>query len=246
MSPHGQRHRRHRPLCPSPEPPLRVPAAGRSLRSGPGPPECVQTRPPVPATPGPTLGASLVTLGGDPRDAPPQTSATVLECAWIPSDGGARRESPGSRRRRVRGVCTNRSRAHRFRKPEWLIKVHAGTEELWSVATSEQPWSELAGQPAPRSYRRPCQIRARCSGCRRSAAGSHRETDRHSPTNTPTSHPSSGAISAAWRVKDSNLGRHQPTDLQSAPIGRSGNPPGGRWTGRWPRYTACDDECEPA
>jgi transposase len=26
------------------------------------------------------------------------------------------------------------------------------------------------------------------------------------------------ALSAAWRVKDSNLGRHQPTDLQSAPI----------------------------
>jgi hypothetical protein len=38
----------------------------------------------------------------------------------------------------------------------------------------------------------------------------------------------SWTVSAAWRVKDSNLGRHQPTDLQSAPIGRSGNPPGGR------------------
>ena len=25
-----------------------------------------------------------------------------------------------------------------------------------------------------------------------------------------------GAVCAAWRVKDSNLGRHQPTDLQSA------------------------------
>ena len=28
-----------------------------------------------------------------------------------------------------------------------------------------------------------------------------------------------------WRVKDSNLGRRKPADLQSAPIGRSGNPP---------------------
>jgi hypothetical protein len=36
-----------------------------------------------------------------------------------------------------------------------------------------------------------------------------------------------GPIWLVWRVKDSNLGRHQPTDLQSAPIGRSGNPPGG-------------------
>ena len=38
----------------------------------------------------------------------------------------------------------------------------------------------------------------------------------------------SRTVFAAWRVKDSNLGRHQPTDLQSAPIGRSGNPPGNR------------------
>ena len=29
----------------------------------------------------------------------------------------------------------------------------------------------------------------------------------------------------AWQVKDSNLGRRKPTDLQSAPIGRSGNLP---------------------
>ena len=29
----------------------------------------------------------------------------------------------------------------------------------------------------------------------------------------------------AWRVQDSNQGRRKPTDLQSAPIGRSGNPP---------------------
>ena len=28
----------------------------------------------------------------------------------------------------------------------------------------------------------------------------------------------SGADLAAWRVKDSNLGRHQPTDLQTAPM----------------------------
>jgi hypothetical protein len=30
----------------------------------------------------------------------------------------------------------------------------------------------------------------------------------------PTCHRRPGAISPAWRVKDSNLGRHQPTDLQ--------------------------------
>ena len=28
-----------------------------------------------------------------------------------------------------------------------------------------------------------------------------------------------------WQVKDSNLRRHKPTDLQSVPIGRSGNLP---------------------
>src|SRR3954453_7279810 len=30
---------------------------------------------------------------------------------------------------------------------------------------------------------------------------------------------------AGWQIQDSNLGRHKPTDLQSAPIGRSGNLP---------------------
>jgi hypothetical protein len=29
-----------------------------------------------------------------------------------------------------------------------------------------------------------------------------------------------------WQVQDSNLRRHKPTDLQSVPIGRSGNLPG--------------------
>jgi hypothetical protein len=28
-----------------------------------------------------------------------------------------------------------------------------------------------------------------------------------------------------WQIQDSNLGRRKPTDLQSAPIGRSGNLP---------------------
>jgi cyclic-di-GMP-binding protein len=42
-----------------------------------------------------------------------------------------------------------------------------------------------------------------------------------------------------WQIQDSNLGRHKPTDLQSVPIGRSGNLPapgtppfGGAWGGR--------------
>ncbi len=43
-----------------------------------------------------------------------------------------------------------------------------------------------------------------------------------------------GFFMLVWRVKDSNLGRHQPTDLQSAPIGRSGNPPGAGCAGRGP------------
>jgi hypothetical protein len=73
--------------------------------------------------------------------------------------------------------------------------------------------------PAPcstTSSHRPCQIRARCSGDRRGPTGSHGDTDRHTPTVVPTSHPRSRTIPTAWRVKDSNLGRHQPTDLQSA------------------------------
>src|SRR5918997_3935959 len=59
---------------------------------------------------------------------------------------------------------------------------------------------------------------------------------RHSTTPSPviTGQRSS---STGWRVKDSNLGRHQPTDLQSAPIGRSGNPPGGRVHRPWAHNT---------
>jgi hypothetical protein len=88
MSPHGQRHLQGtRPLCSFPHSPLRVAAAVRWIRLGRGPPEFVQTRTRVPATPGGTLGASLVTVGEQPRDARPQTVATVLECASIPSDG---------------------------------------------------------------------------------------------------------------------------------------------------------------
>src|SRR5438445_5321686 len=34
-----------------------------------------------------------------------------------------------------------------------------------------------------------------------------------------------GRASGWWRGKDSNLRRHQPADLQSAPFGRSGTPP---------------------
>ena len=35
-----------------------------------------------------------------------------------------------------------------------------------------------------------------------------------------------GAFVPLWQVKDSNLRRYTPTDLQSVPIGRSGNLPG--------------------
>lgn len=98
MFPHGQRHRRDRPLCSSAEPPLWVPVAGRWIRSGRGPPECGQTRPRVSATLSGMLGASLVTWGTQPPGAQPQMIVMVLECAWIPRTVGARRGSPGSRR----------------------------------------------------------------------------------------------------------------------------------------------------
>jgi hypothetical protein len=32
-------------------------------------------------------------------------------------------------------------------------------------------------------------------------------------------------VPLGWQIQDSNLGRRKPTDLQSAPIGRSGNLP---------------------
>lgn len=63
MPPHGLQHRRDRSLYCSPETNPRVAAAGRWIRSDRGPPQCVQTNPRVPATPGATLGASWVTSG---------------------------------------------------------------------------------------------------------------------------------------------------------------------------------------
>jgi hypothetical protein len=139
MSSHAQGHRRDRPLCSSPESPLRAAAAGRWIRSGPGPPELVPPRPPVPATPTRTPRASLVTWGGRPRDARPQRIATVLESTWIPPGAaGARRESPGSRDARGPERVTNRSRTRQFRKPVWVIQVRAGTAKGLAPAQARQ------------------------------------------------------------------------------------------------------------
>jgi hypothetical protein len=76
----GRRHRRDRPLHSSPEPPPRVPAAGRWSRSGRDLPEFVQANPRVPTTPGGTFGTSLVT-GGHPCEVRPSDVVTVLEGA---------------------------------------------------------------------------------------------------------------------------------------------------------------------
>jgi hypothetical protein len=43
-----------------------------------------------------------------------------------------------------------------------------------------------------------------------------------------------GTSLAQWQVQDSNLRRYTPTDLQSAPIGRSGNLPGMSSDPVWP------------
>jgi hypothetical protein len=43
-----------------------------------------------------------------------------------------------------------------------------------------------------------------------------------------------GVVRYQWQVQDSNLRRHTPTDLQSAPIGRSGNLPGMSPDPAWP------------
>ena len=63
----GQRHRLDRPPHSFPEPPLGVAAAGRGIRWGCGPPEFVQARSRVSATPGGRLGASWHGIGGHPR-----------------------------------------------------------------------------------------------------------------------------------------------------------------------------------
>ncbi len=81
--------------------------------------------------------------------------------------------------------------------------------------TQRRPGMRERGRTGRAHQPRACQIRARYSGDRRGTAGSHGDTDRRTPATVPTRYHRSAAISAAWRVKDSNLGRHQPTDLQS-------------------------------
>jgi hypothetical protein len=78
-----------------------------------------------------TLGAGLVRLGETRvtrhrRRA--RRSWTVHRYPRTAGLGASRRALVGAG---VRGVYTYRSRAHRFRKPVWLIKVHAGTEDVW-------------------------------------------------------------------------------------------------------------------
>lgn len=56
-------------------------AAARWNRSSYDPPEFVHTNPRVPATPGGTLGANLVTSGEHPRHRRPQTSRLSCNAA---------------------------------------------------------------------------------------------------------------------------------------------------------------------
>jgi hypothetical protein len=55
MPPQRQHHRRDQPLESCPEPPLRVPTAGRWIQLSHSPPEFVQTNPRLSATPGADL-----------------------------------------------------------------------------------------------------------------------------------------------------------------------------------------------
>ena len=114
------------------------------------------------------------------------------------------------------------------------IKGTYGVASAMAQAPPLTPWTRRRGRPGTRERGEsrsspptipPCQIRARCSGDQRSTAGTLIVTARRKPRPVIASQ---GPFVGWWRVKDSNLGRHQPTDLQSAPIGRSGNPPGGR------------------
>jgi hypothetical protein len=71
--------------------------------------------------------------------------------------------------------------------------------------------------------------------------GAMGDTDRYSPIRPPTVHRSSGAVPAAWRVKDSNLGRHQPTDLQFVAVRVSAGHSVvyERGLARWPPVSPC-------
>jgi hypothetical protein len=50
------------------------------------------------------------------------------------------------------------------------------------------------------------------------AAGSHGDTDRRTQQTPQPVLAGQGLFLQVWRVKDSNLGRHQPADLQTVSI----------------------------
>jgi hypothetical protein len=147
----------------------------------------------------------------------------------LPPQGGcARTERPRSDRLQAVGrqVASGHT-GHNENKPAGQSRSASDHRRFCRQArrtprsTKAPTRSNASSWPAPcamASSHRPCQIRARYSSDRRSTAGSHGDTDRHAPTKTSTGHRRPDTVSTAWRVKDSNLGRHQPTDLQSAAV----------------------------
>jgi hypothetical protein len=96
---------------------------------------------------------------------------------------------------------------------------HVRTEEAAGGFRSAQ--GEHPAPPHPSAGALPRATR----GARARIGRDHPLTAEHGRTtpDTTTTGPRpcsrwSRAVLAGWRVKDSNLGRHQPTDLQSAPI----------------------------
>lgn len=94
-----------------------------------------------------------------------------------------------------------------------------------SLPANPATGAELPGQPShgSRAERRRKGVRVAEPPLAASGAQPHNTTKARRSAQELRDTP---RLSRSWRVQGSNLRRHTPTDLQSAPFGRSGNPPG--------------------
>lgn len=145
---------------------------------------------------------------------PPRTGSRRAGTAWPLPD----RPSPLHRRNRLPVQTADAARHVRriSRHQRSLCKTGGGSGERLPPRPRGLPAAVRRGVGATRRNA-PHRWQA-TRAARKASARNERAPDRE--------HAGQRLFREGWRVQGSNLRRHQPTDLQSAPFGHSGNPPG--------------------
>ena len=124
-------------------------------------------------------------------------------------------------RRRRRGRGRRRRRTRRARRASTDRRSPSGCRA--AAAVEERGGDEVAGAPRARGV--PGHV-SRMPQRTPSRTRAGEQNGRGAPHDTKAPRSRLRAKGQVWQVQDSNLRRNTPTDLQSAPIGRSGNLPG--------------------